>query len=114
LREKLRNDLTDQRITDIVGENIFYIHAPEAKNLYIEYMFYDNNDSDFASNKNNSEIYYIQIDIFSSGDFTELENAIKDVMKEKGYIYINGVDGFEKETKLYTVKMRYKYKRVLA
>ena len=31
----------DKRITNIVGNKIYYIHAPQSADLYVEYMFYN-------------------------------------------------------------------------
>ena len=105
MREKLKKDLFDKRITDIVANRIYLIHVPEGEecgDIYIEYMFY-----------NKSKTHYIQIDIFSIGDFTDLENALEEVLQEKGYCDIESVDGFEEKTKLYTLKYRCTYKERL-
>ena len=73
MQKKLRQDLMDKRITNIVGNKIYYIHAPQSADLYVEYMFYNKKKSDFCSNKNLAYTHYIQVDIFSKGDFTKLE-----------------------------------------
>ena len=41
MKAKLRQDLMDKRITNIAGNKIYYIHAPQSADLYVEYMFYN-------------------------------------------------------------------------
>ncbi|PWL55386.1 MAG: hypothetical protein DBY38_02090 [Clostridium cadaveris] len=116
MREKLKKDLFDKRITDIVANRIYLIHVPEGEecgDIYIEYMFYNKSKTDYSSNRALYRKHYIQIDIFSIGDFTDLENALEEVLQEKGYCDIESVDGFEEKTKLYTLKYRCTYKERL-
>ena len=49
-------------------------------------------------------------DIFSYYDYIELAKTVKNILKAKGYIYIQG-DGdlYEPDTKLYHKAMRFKY-----
>ena len=113
MKAKLRQDLLDKRITNIVKDKIYYIHAPQSSDLYVEYMFYNKKKSDFCSNKNMSFTHYIQVDIFSKGDFTALENAIEEVMEEKGYSFITSADLYEDDTKLYHKALRYTFKEIV-
>ena len=112
MKAKLRRDLMDKRITNIVGNKIYYIHAPQSADLYVEYMFYNKKKSDFCSNKNLAYTHYIQVDIFSKGDFTNLEKAIE-VMEEKGYNCITSADMYEDDTKLYHKALRYTFKEMV-
>lgn len=116
MREKLRSDLFDKRITDIVADRIYHIHVPEdceCGNIYIEYMFYNKAKTDYSSNRALYRKHYIQIDIYSTGDFTALETALEEVLEGKGYADIESVDGYEEKTKLYTLKYRCTYKEKL-
>lgn len=113
MQKKLRQDLMDKRITDIVGNKIYYIHAPQSADLYVEYMFYNKKKSDFCSNKNLAYTHYIQVDIFSKGDFTNLEKAVEEVMEKKGYNFITSADLFEDDTKLYHKALRYTFKEMV-
>ena len=49
MKAKLRQDLMDKRITDIVGNKIYYIHAPQGADLYVEYMFYNKKNLTFVA-----------------------------------------------------------------
>lgn len=117
MRQKIRQDLLDKRITSLLpkGEvdQIHYIHAINPMDTYIEYLFYKSTKDDYSGNKAHSKIHYIQIDIFSKGDFTKLQEALEQVLEEKGYIYEDEFDGYEEDTKLYTHKIRVSYKEML-
>ena len=85
----------------------------QSADLYIEYMFYNKKKTDFCSNKNLAYTHYIQVDIFSKGDFTTLEKAIEKVMEEKGYNFITSADMYEDDTKLYHKALRYTFKEMV-
>ena len=104
---KLKKDLAE-----ITSVPVYAVIKPEEdiEETYIEYRIISDKDSDFAGNKNLTEIYTIQIDIFSFYDYVELARTVKNILKAKGYIYIQG-DGdlYEQDTKLYHKAMRFKY-----
>ena len=117
MRQKIREDLLDDRITSLLPkgevEQIHYIHAINPMDTYIEYLFYKSTKTDYSGNKAHSKVHYIQVDIFSKGDFTVLQDALEEVLEEKGYKYIDEFDGYEEDTKLYTHKIRVSYKEML-
>lgn len=104
---KLKKDLAEITSVPIYA---FIKPEEEIKDTYIEYRIISDIDADFAGNKNLTEIYTIQIDIFSYYDYIELAKTIKNILKAKGYVYIQG-DGdlYEPDTKLYHKAMRFKY-----
>ena len=109
---KIKQDLNDTEITSICN-NIYYYIKPEEEicPTYIEYRILSDTDKDFAGNTNMTELYSIQIDIFSYGDYIELAKTIKKVLKAKGYLYLSGDgDFYEPDTRLYHKAMRFKYK----
>ena len=104
---KLKKDLAE-----ITSVPVYAFIKPEEdiEETYIEYRIISDIDADFAGNKNLTEIYTIQIDIFSYYDYIELAKTIKNILKAKGYVYIQG-DGdlYEPDPKLYHKAMRFKY-----
>lgn len=112
MKSKLREDLFDFRISSLVDNNIYFLHKDESKitNTYIEYEIIRKTYDDYAGNNNNSESYLIQVDIFSKSNYSHLENVIEDVLKEKGYKFVQSVDLYEESEKLYHCAMRFKYK----
>lgn len=115
MKNKLRKDLFDSRITKIVGDNIFFLHkdGEEKTDTYIEYEIIRKEYGDYCGDNNLSEDYLIQVDIFSKWDYTELEKIIEEVLKEKEYRFNNSVDMYEEDTKLFHCAMRFYYKKLI-
>lgn len=51
---------------------------------------------------------YIQIDVWSKQDYTDLVKQVHEQMKEAGFIKLNFYDLYEKDTKVYHKVMRYR------
>lgn len=113
MKSKLRSDLMDSRIKSLVSNNIHFLHASSPTDLYIEYEIYDKRYGDFSANKNTSITNFIQVDIFSKGDYTNVENMVEKVLTEKGYNFVNSADLYEENTKLFHKAMRFTFKEVL-
>ncbi|MBU3135065.1 hypothetical protein KPL39_02160 [Clostridium gasigenes] len=108
IRKKIKLDLKDSRVGSLC-KDVFMLHKPNniIADTYIEWQILSDDETDFSGNKNLSEEYLIQVDIFTKGDFTFIEEAIRLVFKEKGYGNRGCYDGYEKDTFLYTSKMRF-------
>lgn len=113
MKTQLRKDLMDTRITSIVGTDIYFLHKPEENiaNTYIEYEIIRKTYDDYCANDNLSENYLIQVDIFSKGNYANLEKVIEEVLKEKDYRFVQSADMYEEDTKLYHKAMRFNYKK---
>lgn len=108
IRNKIRMDLKDPRIKGLC-DKVYMLHKPNniVADTYIEWQKISNVESDFSGNTNLTEEYLVQIDIFTKGDFTLIEEVIRLVLKEKGYGLKSAFDDYEEETFLYTSKLRY-------
>ena len=115
MKNKLRKDLFDSRITHFVDKNIYFLHKSEEEktDTYIEYEIIRKEYQDYCGDDNLSEDYLIQVDIFSKWDYTELENTIEEVLKEKEYRFNNSMDFYEEDTKLFHLAMRFYYKKLI-
>lgn len=115
IRKIIKNDLNDKRIIELCN-SIHYVHKDESilTDTYIEYEILSKKYSDYAGDYNIAESYLIQVDIFSKTNFTELEEIIETVLKEKGYRFVESVDSYEDDTKLYHLASRYRYKKIKA
>ena len=70
---QLKKDLNDETITSICNKIFYYIKPEQEKaDTYIEYRILTERESDFAGNKNLTETYYLQVDIFSYGNYKKL------------------------------------------
>lgn len=108
-KEQLYNDIADERITNIVNDNVYFLHKNEnvKTNTYIEYEIITEKYDNYYGNNNKTVNYVIQVDIFSKYDYSDLEQIIKTVLKEKDYRFSNGADLYEEDTKLYHKAMRF-------
>lgn len=113
IRKIIKKDLNDKRITDKCN-SIHYLHKDESilDDTYIEYEVLSKKYSDYAGDSNMAENYLIQVDIFSKSNFIELEEVVEAVLKEKGYLFVESVDSYEDDTKLYHLASRYRYKKI--
>lgn len=111
INKTLRSDLLDERITSILGGNYVYkLHKPEnvKTDFYIEYIIVRDEDNEFCGNNSLENEDLIQIDVFGLDGATvsEAMEKVIEVLKEKGYRYEYGYEGYEEDTKLYTEKIR--------
>lgn len=106
----IRKVLFDERITDLVGNKIYLLKAPDnTKAPYIEYEVLNEEGSLFAENEEIETNYRIQIDVFTKGSYTEIVKAIKNVMKENDFMKEFGGSLYEKEAKLFHYILRFNY-----
>lgn len=113
MRNKIISDLNDKRITDICNK-VFYYRKPENidADTYIRWIFIDTKGALFAGNNNMADLFYIQIDIFSTSNYEKLSKEIKKVLKEKRYLIYDEKDLVEElsdNTLLYHKALRFKY-----
>lgn len=117
IENQLKLDLNDSRITGLVSKtadgraNIYLLHAPElTKAPYIEYEILSIAGEIYSEGEEEETSVNIQVDIFTYGSYVSLRDAVKTVLKEKGYVFPN-VGGFqslyEDETKLYHCVLRF-------
>lgn len=103
--------LSDERLIDLLPNKRVYRlkAASDFKVPYVTYLFYDEKVSFSAEGKERITKYYIQIDINSSSDFTEIEKAIRKIAREnnwsKGAIY----EDIDPDTNLMFKCMRFSF-----
>ena len=104
----IRQVLFDKRISDLVENKIYLLKAPDNTVApYIEYEVIDENGSLYAENEEIATTYRIQIDIFTKGSYTAIRKAVKEVMKENGFVKEFGGSLYEKDTKLFHYILRF-------
>lgn len=95
-------------IINLTGDKkVFFLHAIAPTDPYVEYEIYDEDGALYAEGVEIATNYYPQIDIFSKGDYTALEEAIKTKMISAGFERSGGADLYEKDTQLYHKAMRF-------
>lgn len=104
----IRQVLFDKRISDLVNNKIYLLKVPDNTEApYIEYEIIDENGSLYAENEEIATTYRIQIDIFTKGSYTAIRKAVKEVMKENGFVKEFGGSLYEKDTKLFHYILRF-------
>lgn len=104
----IRQVLFDKRISDLVNNKIYLLKAPDNTEApYIEYEIIDENGSLYAENEEIKTNYRIQIDVFTKGSYTSIVKAIKNVMKENGFMKEFGGSLYEEDTKLFHYILRF-------
>jgi hypothetical protein len=110
MEELLRKILFDERIKSLVSNKIYLLKAPDDTLApYIEYEVLNENGSIYAENKELATTYTIQIDIFTKRSYTSIVKAIKNVMKENGFMKEFGGSRYEEDSKLFHYILRFNY-----
>lgn len=112
MRAKFNSDLKDSSITSIAP--VYYWKKPESDKSvpYIRWYVLDQTEVMYAGNKAMCERYVFQIDVFDYGDYDNLVDTIKNVMKNKRYTLVEQADLVEEladDVLLYHKVLRYKY-----
>lgn len=76
---------------------------------YITFFEYLEQGQLFADNEEKATGYYIQIDVWSKSDYTELVDKVKENMKVAGFSKTYAADLFECDTKIYHKVIRFFY-----
>lgn len=107
-KQYVKSILMDQEIINLTGDKtVHFIHAVSPVTPYIEYLFYDENGAAWEEGKEISADYYLQVDIFSQGNYTNLENKIKEKLISAGFERDMAADMYEDDTKLFHKAMRF-------
>lgn len=110
MEEFIRKILFDDRMISLVGSKIYLLHAPDNTQApYIEYEVIDETGSLYAENKEIAATYTVQIDIFTKGSYTAIKNAVREVMKENGFMKEFGGSLYEEGSKLFHYVLRFNY-----
>lgn len=72
-----------------------------AETTYITFFNYLENVESYADNKETSISNYIQVNVFSKGDYTALVNSVLDALKQAGFRRTYVTELYENDTKLY-------------
>ncbi len=75
--------------------------------MYLEYEIINEYGADYSEGKEDYTTHVVQIDIFSTGDYTECEEVVKRIMIQNGFNRDMAADLYEKETGLNHKPMRF-------
>ncbi len=109
IKKYVRSVLMDEEILNLLPDKtVYFLHANNPnKKMYIEYEIVDEYGSYHEENEEIATTYVVQVDIFSTGNYSKLEDLIKSKMKKAGFIRGMAADMYEQETGLYHKAMRF-------
>lgn len=108
MEELIRKVLFDERLTNLVGNKIYLLKAPDNTVApYIEYEILNENGSLYAENEELATTYIVQIDVFTKGSYTAIVKVIKKLMKENGFMKEFGGSQYEEDSKLFHYVLRF-------
>jgi hypothetical protein len=101
--------LNSKEIIDLLpNKRVYFLHANNPnKQLYLEYEIVNEFGVEYSEGNEAFTTYVVQIDIFSTGDYTKLENAVKKIMIQNGFNRDMAADLYEKETGLFHKALRF-------
>lgn len=76
---------------------------------YITFHEYFLGGEEFEDDEEAYTSHYIQIDLWSKSDYTNLVKDIKDLLKVAGFNRLNEIDLYEEETKIYHKGLKFYY-----
>lgn len=78
---------------------------------YISFFFYNETPKLNADDTEKVTGYYVQVDVWSKGDYTDLVNQVKNAMTAAGFRKTTAADMYEKDTELYHKALRFSYSK---
>ncbi|ABS42435.1 MULTISPECIES: hypothetical protein [Clostridium] len=109
IKQYILNVLNNKEIIDLLPDKrVYFLHAVNPdKKLYLEYEIVNEYGVEYSEGNEDYTTYIVQLDIFSTGDYTELENVVKKIMIHNGFNRDMAADLYEKETGLHHCAMRF-------
>lgn len=109
IKQYLLKVLNNKEIIDLLpDEKVFFLHANNpTKDLYLEYEIVNEYGVEYSEGNEDYTTYVIQVDIFSTEDYTQLENVVKKIMIQNGFERDIAADLYERDTGLYHKAMRF-------
>lgn len=101
IKQYLHEILSKKAITDLLPDKkVYFLHADTPKVPYIEYEVFNALGAEYAENKEMATEYLIQVDIFATGNYSKIEDAVYTAMLEAGFTRYSEADLFEDKKKL--------------
>jgi len=84
------------------------------KSTYITFFIYNEKGELWADNDEKQTSFYIQIDVWSKGNYSTLVDNVLILMKDAGFKRTYAIDLFDKESNIYHKSIRFNYTREVA
>ncbi|NEZ93807.1 prohead protease [Clostridium botulinum] len=109
IKQYLLKVLNSKEILDLLPDKkVYFLHTNNPnKSMYLEYEIINEYGADYSEGKEDYTTYVVQVDIFSTGDYTECEEVVKKIMIQNEFNRDTAADLYEKETGLYHKALRF-------
>ncbi|HBJ2612669.1 TPA: prohead protease [Clostridium botulinum] len=109
IKQYLLKVLNNKEILDMLPDKkVYFLHANNPnKNLYLEYEILDGYGVEYSENKEDFANHLVQVDLFSTGNYADLETLVKKHMINNGFEGGYGPDLYEEKTQLKHKVMRF-------
>jgi hypothetical protein len=100
------------KISDVLkptGVPVMKLKYSGKATTYITYFLYNEQGEAFAENKEIATSYFIQVDIFTMDDFTDLYNQVLSLMTQSGMYRNYTHELYENDTQLKHKIVRFQY-----
>lgn len=110
-RKYVKEVLSEPSLINLLpNKKVFRIKASKNHMIpYVTYRFYDKKASFIAEGEVKKTKYFIQIDINSDNDFSDIEDVIEDIAKKEKWISGATFEDIDPETGLIFKCMRYTF-----
>ncbi len=108
IKKLMKDTLSNNDLLNLLADKkVYFLHANKPTAPYLEYEIFDENGEEWAENVEIATNYYVQVDVFSKADYTDLENKIKEKMINAGFNRSMCADLYENDTQLFHKAMRF-------
>ncbi|MBU3100664.1 MULTISPECIES: hypothetical protein [Clostridium] len=76
---------------------------------YVTFHEYLETGEEYEEDEESLTAHYIQVDVWSKGDYTDLVRKVKNPLIAAGFKRINEVDLYEEDTKIYHKGLKFYY-----
>lgn len=76
---------------------------------HVTFIIPQEDEDEYADDENTSEVYLIQVDIWSKENMESLKRELKKAFKDAEFLYQDGANLYETDTKIYHYAMRFEY-----
>lgn len=91
------------------GVKVKKLHYDGKADPYIVWTVYNENGKAFAEDKEIETGYYVQVDIYTKGDFDDLYKQVLKLMTSAGFSRTFASETYENDTKLNRKIIRFEY-----
>ncbi len=86
----------------------FQKYSGKAK-TYITFHEYLVSGEEYEDDVESLTAHYIQVDVWSNGDYTAIAKNVKELLLKAGFKRLNEIDLYEEETKIYHKGLKFYY-----